>query len=233
MSITLTLPVEILENIDIVTTQANQITKLRLQLEEANALNSTMTQRLMAAEAEIRSLKDQVSKLRQSQNVPKPQPVVIKPSTSTTSLRPTVSRNPASEPTIIKVQPSQKADGIEPDVTWKQTLKKKIEDELRPMVNDAKESYETKLKKSDSQDTITRSKASIEYNTSMATIRGLASEQFQTALERERQERRWAAGLELSPEWGEALIAEQQLLLTKFAAEVFPIPMYPITGDAC
>lgn len=36
MSITLTLPVEILENIDIVTTQANQITKLRLQLEEAN-----------------------------------------------------------------------------------------------------------------------------------------------------------------------------------------------------
>ncbi len=42
MSITLTLPVEILENIDIVTTQANQITKLRLQLEEANvSLNYT------------------------------------------------------------------------------------------------------------------------------------------------------------------------------------------------
>ncbi|KAJ8463803.1 hypothetical protein ONZ45_g17455 [Pleurotus djamor] len=239
MSITLTLPVEFLENIDIVRVQANQLAQLQNRLDEANALNARISQQLAAAMAEIRSLRDQVNtspRITPSSSpslppprisittsiapsvVPKSSPIMIKASTSASSLRPKVTRSSVSEPQAKTIQP-QSDGGIEPDTEWKQSLKKTIEVELRPMVNDAQDNYANKLKSLPANDSVIRQKASQEYNATMTTIRGLATEQYQTALERERQERKWASGIELSPEWTEALQKEQQSIMMKLAAE--------------
>ncbi|KAG0694838.1 hypothetical protein DFH29DRAFT_838168 [Suillus ampliporus] len=53
----------------------------------------------------------------------------------------------------------------------------------------------------------------------MKNIRNLAEEQFRIALERERQERRWAAGQTLDREWSESMIKEQQAILDKIERE--------------
>ncbi|KAG5219952.1 hypothetical protein IMY05_C4713000100 [Salix suchowensis] len=65
------------------------------------------------------------------------------------------------------------------------------------MVFDAKNNYESKLKQR-LMSNLLREQLSQEYQAAMAEIRKLAHEQFQVELERERQERRWAAGIALT-----------------------------------
>jgi hypothetical protein len=77
-------------------------------------------------------------------------------------------------------------DGVEPDDEWKTQLKVRIEGELQAMVKDAKDSMDNKLGQAPL--------GHIGWVQAMSNIQKLASESFQIALERERQECRWAAG---------------------------------------
>ncbi|KAF8881249.1 hypothetical protein BD779DRAFT_1675555 [Infundibulicybe gibba] len=87
---------------------------------------------------------------------------------------------------------------IEPDETWKTTLRRNIEDSLNDMVREAKENLESRLKEGHPKD---------------------ATETFHAELEREREQRRWAAGQAMRPEWTEALKQEQQAILDKINHE--------------
>ncbi|KAL4264702.1 hypothetical protein AB1N83_005378 [Pleurotus pulmonarius] len=101
---------------------------------------------------------------------------------------------------------------VEPSEEWKRNMRHRIEDGLRDMVYDAKNNYESKVKQKP-MSSLLREQLAQEHQAAMAEIRKLAQEQFQVELERERQERRWAAGIALTPGWDEALKQEQQSIL--------------------
>jgi hypothetical protein len=107
---------------------------------------------------------------------------------------------------------------FEPDEQWKSRLKVDIENNLRSMVNEAKQSLQDTLKKAPVS-AIERERLTEEHVATMKNIRNLAEEQFRIALERERQERRWAAGQTLDQEWSESMIKEQQAILDKIERE--------------
>jgi hypothetical protein len=100
-------------------------------------------------------------------------------------------------------------DGVEPDDEWKQQLKDRIEGELKFMVKDAKDSMDNKLRHAP-LGPIERQRLVEEHSQAMSNIQKLALESFQIALEREWQERRWAAGQQVHSAWGEAMLQEQQ-----------------------
>ncbi|OAX40458.1 hypothetical protein K503DRAFT_768562 [Rhizopogon vinicolor AM-OR11-026] len=120
--------------------------------------------------------------------------------------------NPTESSTI----PS--AADFEPDEQWKSRLKVDIENNLRSMVNEAKQSLQDTLKKAPVS-AVERERLAEEHLATMKNIRNLAEEQFRIALERERQERRWAAGQTLDQEWSESMIKEQQAILDKIERE--------------
>ncbi|RDB27545.1 hypothetical protein Hypma_003819 [Hypsizygus marmoreus] len=106
---------------------------------------------------------------------------------------------------------SQKRDelDVEPDKAWKDALKQEIEDGLKSMVQDAKKNLSDELAKAPVS-VEERERLTAEYHQAMSNIRAIATEAFRDQLERERQERRWAAGQPLLPQWNEALKKEQQ-----------------------
>ncbi|KAG6831317.1 hypothetical protein H0H87_005676 [Tephrocybe sp. NHM501043] len=98
---------------------------------------------------------------------------------------------------------------LEPDKAWKDALRAKIKNGMSSMVEDANKNLQTEL----NQGPVTAERHEAlnqEYNRTMHDIRALASETFAVELERERQERRWAAGVGMTPEWNGALVQEQQ-----------------------
>ncbi|KAF8423494.1 hypothetical protein L210DRAFT_3333047, partial [Boletus edulis BED1] len=97
---------------------------------------------------------------------------------------------------------------LEPDDEWKQILKVNIEAGLRSMVDEAKQKLTDELAKgiirAEERDRLTA-----DHLATLKTIRQLAEEQFRIALERERQERRWASGEQLDRAWSESMMKEQ------------------------
>ncbi|KAJ8468671.1 hypothetical protein ONZ45_g17165 [Pleurotus djamor] len=105
-------------------------------------------------------------------------------------------------------------DDVEPSEEWKQKLRQRIEEGLQDMVHDAKSNLEAKTRQVQGPaSTSYREHLNAEYVAALSEIRKLAAEQFQAELERERQERRWAVGIALTPGWDEALKQEQQSIL--------------------
>ena len=109
---------------------------------------------------------------------------------------------------------SAKADGadFEPDETWKQQLKKRIEEGLKSMVQDAKDSQTAELRKAVVTPEV-RLRLEDEYKQAMNTIKSLANEQYQLELNRERNQRRWTAGAPMHPDWTRILAEEQQSIM--------------------
>ena len=103
---------------------------------------------------------------------------------------------------------------VEPDEEWKNRLRKAIEENLASMVKEAKDSRDNQLREApvSPED---RERLTMEYKTAMNNIRQLAAEQFQIELDRERQERRWASGIPMNPQWTEALKQEQQTIMDR------------------
>ncbi|RXW22746.1 hypothetical protein EST38_g3114 [Candolleomyces aberdarensis] len=97
---------------------------------------------------------------------------------------------------------------LEPDDEWKAALKRRIEGELAPMVKDAKDQLETSLRRNPED----RNRLLADHQTAMMNIRILAEEQFREELGRERQERRWAAGMPVETNWMELLREEQGVI---------------------
>ena len=122
---------------------------------------------------------------------------------------PALSANPPSSTTT-----SSKPDGAdyEPDEDWKLQLRKRIEEGLQSMVADAKRNHATESRKApDTAETRIRLEAS--YKEAMQTIKNLATEQYQLELDRERNQRRWTAGVPMSPGWTQFFHEEQQNIM--------------------
>ncbi|KAG1831073.1 hypothetical protein EV424DRAFT_216817 [Suillus variegatus] len=113
---------------------------------------------------------------------------------------------------------NQSAADFEPDEQWKSRLKVDIENNLRSMVDEAKQNLHDTLKRAPVS-ALDRERLTEEHLATMKNIRNLAEEQFRIALERERQERRWAAGQALDQEWSDTMIKEQQAILDKIERE--------------
>ena len=103
-------------------------------------------------------------------------------------------------------------DPTEPDDEWKEKLRKQIEEGLVSMVSDAMASMQSKLKQAPVAPE-ERDRLAKEHHQTMRNIRRLAQEQFESALERERMERRWAAGQTVDRHWEEILVREQQAIM--------------------
>ncbi|KAG6906101.1 hypothetical protein DXG01_015930 [Tephrocybe rancida] len=103
---------------------------------------------------------------------------------------------------------------LEPDKAWKDALQAKIEDGMATMVEDAKNSLQSELDKGPVSEE-RREALTQEYQRTMHILRALAQDTFAVELERERQERRWAAGVDMTPTWNDALVQEQQDIMNR------------------
>ena len=110
----------------------------------------------------------------------------------------------------IDIQPTTPNPDFEPEEEWKTSLRQRIEDTLKPAAEKYKRELTEKLKcLSPPED----SKAHTDYDNAIAKLRRTANEQYRQLLERERQERRWAAGEKVDEKWSEIFMKEQQALL--------------------
>ena len=113
----------------------------------------------------------------------------------------------------IDIQPTTPNPDFEPEEAWKTGLRQHIEDTLKPAAGKLKRELNEKLKGlSPPED----AKAQIDYDNAMIELRRTANEQYSQLLERERQERRWAAGEKVDEKWSEILKKEQQALLDMY-----------------
>jgi hypothetical protein len=113
----------------------------------------------------------------------------------------------------IDIQPTTPNPDFEPDERWKADLRQRIEDTLKPAVEGLKRELNEKLKGlSPPED----SKAHTDYDNAMAELRRKATEKYAQMLERERQERRWAAGEKVDQKWADIFVKEQQALFDMY-----------------
>jgi hypothetical protein len=110
----------------------------------------------------------------------------------------------------IDIQPTTPHPDFEPEEEWKTNLRQRIEDTLKPTAGKLKQELNEKLKGLSPPE---ESKAQADYDNAMAGLRRTANEQYRQMLERERQERRWAAGEKVDDKWSEIFMKEQQALL--------------------
>ena len=122
---------------------------------------------------------------------------------------------------IIDIQPTTPNPDFEPEEQWKAALRQRIEDTLKPAAEKLKRELTDRLKDLSPPE---ESKAKIDYDNAMAELRRTANEQYRQILERERQERRWAAGEKVDEKWSEILMKEQQALLDLYKKGAGPKP---------
>ena len=129
----------------------------------------------------------------------------------------------------IDIQPTTPHPDFEPEEEWKTSLRQRIEDTLKPAAEKLKRELTEKLKGlSPPED----SKAHTDYDNAMIGLRRTANEQYRQLLERERQERRWAAGEKVDEKWSEILMKEQQALLDMYKKGSMPKTNQPeVTRD--
>lgn len=101
---------------------------------------------------------------------------------------------------------------FEPDEEWKTQLKKRIEESLDSMIKEVKEKQAAELRK-EVVTSETRLRIAEEYKEAMSNIKNIANDLYQEELDRERNQRRWTAGVPLNPEWSRILTEEQQRIM--------------------
>jgi len=114
---------------------------------------------------------------------------------------------------IIDIQPTTPHPDFEPEDQWKANLRQRIEGTLKPAAEKLKRELTERLKDLSPPE---ESKAKTDYDNAMAELRRTANEQYRQILERERQERRWAAGEKVDEKWSEIFMKEQQALLDMY-----------------
>ena len=107
--------------------------------------------------------------------------------------------------------PSSKRDGadFEPDDEWKRKLKQDIEQSFKSMIQSARDNQQVQL----IEGNLSQEELDHEYKRTLHNIKGLAEEQYQLALMKERNERRWIAGVQMLPGWNDVLHEEQQNIM--------------------
>ncbi|KAF9554670.1 hypothetical protein CPC08DRAFT_166125 [Agrocybe pediades] len=117
-------------------------------------------------------------------------------------------------PNDARPKPTDVRD-LEPDEEWKTALHKRIESELMHMFSDAESQCQTELAKGPRTRT-EEERILREHREAQANIRSLAMEQYHYELKKERNQRRWLAGLPVDdPEWAEIFAREQQEIMEK------------------
>jgi hypothetical protein len=119
-------------------------------------------------------------------------------------------------PTVPENAPSSTTatNGVdcEPDDDWKENLRKRIEEGLQSMVEDAKENHARELRKAPDT-TEARIRLEDDFKDVMQTIKSLAFEQFKLEQDRECNQRRWTAGVPMTPGWSQYFYQEQQNIM--------------------
>ncbi|KAG6909009.1 hypothetical protein DXG01_002395 [Tephrocybe rancida] len=103
---------------------------------------------------------------------------------------------------------------LEPDQVWKDALQEIIQNGMSPIVEEAERSLRTELDKRPTSAERRRT-FTLEYKQTMGILRDLAQDIFGVELERERQHRRWASGVDVAPDRREALAREQQSVIER------------------
>ena len=116
----------------------------------------------------------------------------------------------------VDVQSTTPNPDFEPDEEWKTNLRQHIEDSLKPAVERLKREFDGKFKGLSPSD---KPGAQTDYDNAIYDLRRTANEQYRQLLERERQERRLAAGEEIDEKWSEIFMREQQALLDAYKKE--------------
>jgi hypothetical protein len=116
------------------------------------------------------------------------------------------------------VAPTPPNPNAEPEVEWKDALRKEIEASLLPMYNDAKEAREQKLKEAP-VDVETRERLAKEHSDTLKNIRRIADDIYRDQVEQERQQLRWAQGGTLAHEWSGGLVRQQQAIMEQIEKE--------------
>ena len=119
-------------------------------------------------------------------------------------------------PTVPENAPSSTTTSngfdCEPDDAWKEQLRKRIKEGLQSMVADATENHAAELSKAPNTPEA-RMRLEADHKQTMQTISGLASEQYKLELDRERNQRRWTAGVPMTPIWTQYFHQEQQNIM--------------------
>ncbi|KAK0192400.1 hypothetical protein F5146DRAFT_501235 [Armillaria mellea] len=117
----------------------------------------------------------------------------------------TVSSERASHPNLY-----------EPDDQWKAELKEKLSVAFQDMLLQAKQKLEADLTRlgGDNIDPVERKKLIDEYQVNERQIKSFAAQSFRVEVEKEREQRRWAAGLEIRTEWRADLENEQMAIMS-------------------
>ncbi|PBK61644.1 hypothetical protein ARMSODRAFT_657374 [Armillaria solidipes] len=104
----------------------------------------------------------------------------------------------------------------EPDDQWKAELKEKLSVAFNDMLDQAKQKLETDLKSlgGENIDPMEKKKLFDEYQASERQIKSFANQSFRVEVEKEREQRRWAAGLEIRTEWRADLENEQMAIMS-------------------
>ncbi|KAK0203944.1 hypothetical protein DFS33DRAFT_846189 [Desarmillaria ectypa] len=107
-------------------------------------------------------------------------------------------------------------DLYEPDDQWKADLKEKLSVAFKDMLLQAKQKLEDDLNSlgGDNIDPAQRKKLIDDYQASERQIKSYANQSFRVEVEKEREQRRWAAGLEIRTEWREDLESEQMAIMS-------------------
>lgn len=107
-------------------------------------------------------------------------------------------------------------DLYEPDEQWKAELKEKLSVAFNDMLLQAKQKLEADLTRlgGDNIDPVERKKLIDEYQANERQIKSFASQSFRVEVEKEREQRRWAAGLEIRTEWRADLESEQMAIMS-------------------
>jgi hypothetical protein len=113
----------------------------------------------------------------------------------------------ASLPDQLPIQTaSSDSPDFEPDARWRKDLRHRIEGELAPMVKKVK--YD-QIKGA----SLHGSSVQENYDKAMNRLRNMAEEQYQFALEKERQQRRLLAVQAIDKQWEEVIVREMQEIL--------------------
>ncbi|KAG7446729.1 uncharacterized protein BT62DRAFT_83715 [Guyanagaster necrorhizus] len=104
----------------------------------------------------------------------------------------------------------------EPDDQWEAELKEKLSVAFNDMLRQAKQKLEDDLNSlgGDNIDAAQKKKLIGEYQASERQIKSYATQSFRFEVEKEREQRRWAAGLEMRTGWKEDLENEQMAIMS-------------------
>lgn len=119
-------------------------------------------------------------------------------------------------PNVVSNQPEEQYSEL--DKEWIDALRVRIKEAKASMVAEAERALQNKLNEG-FVDEAMRQRLLDEHERSLKDIDELMLAQYQEEINRERAERRWAAGGQVDSEWSEALIKEQQAILDTIKKE--------------